>query len=427
MYTPGRVNSFLIYPDVTRKAGMKPVVSVLTITYNHAPYIRRCIESILMQKTTFPFELVIGEDCSTDGTREIVMDYAKDYPDVIRIITSETNVGALANYLRAYSACQGEFTALCDGDDYWIDPLKLQKQYDAILKYDAVLVTHRVLYLTYQGDKLISSEVTEPNEASGFLKTEDIILKKYRAYTSAIFFRTNIKKLFPEWIPDFVLGLDTPLILFASSIGKIYFINEMMSVYQHGIKGSWTFEQDKKVSSDKSWRADFETAYLEMYKKLDKFAEYRYSEAIQVRIQARIRNYYNKYGNLDFLEISEWKKKSIRMIADISRIAPGRLNIKSREKLSKMLLLPFMDNCYSWLNNINFDITCQLLPVLSTGPVLNTPLISYRLIIQYKFYSSLSNYRRLLLRVQFDYWNTNILQTCTSILDYFASFIDPFL
>jgi len=312
---------------------MKPIVSVVTITYNHAPYIRRCIESILMQKTTFPIELVIGEDCSTDGTREIVLDYAKNYPDIIRIITSETNVGEKANDRRTRLACQGEFTALCEGDDYWIDPLKLQKQYDAILKYDAVLVTHRTIYLKYQGNQFIRSIVNQPQEDSGVLKIEDILLKKFKFHTSSIFFRTKITKEFPEWYYNTPTGLDIPFILLASSIGKFYFINEIMSVYQNAVTGSWTFEQKKKLSSDVSWRQNFETAYLEMYRKFDKFTESRYSKVIQERIQSRIKNYYSKYRNLDFLEISERKKKSIRMIAAISRIAPGRLRCKITRKI----------------------------------------------------------------------------------------------
>jgi glycosyltransferase involved in cell wall biosynthesis len=286
-----------------------------------------------MQKTTFPFELVIGEDCSTDGTREIVMDYAKNYPDVIRIVTSETNVGEKPNEIRTGLACQGEFTAFCEGDDYWIDPLKLQKQYDAILKHDAVVVTHRTFFLKYQDNKYVRSMVFQPQEDSGFLKIEDIILKKFEIHTSSLFFRTNITKEFPEWYYNTLTGFDIPFILIASSIGKIYFINEIMSVYQSGVSGSWTFEHKKKLSSDESWRQNFETSYLEMYKNFDKFTEYRYTEAIQKRIHSRIRNYYTEYRNLDFLEISERKKKSIRMIAAISRIAPGRLKYKITRKI----------------------------------------------------------------------------------------------
>lgn len=108
----------------------EPLVSAKIITYNQAPYVAQAIEGVLQQKTNFPFELVIGEDCSTDGTREIVFDYQKRYPDIIKVITSGNNVGANKNGRRAGKACRGKYIAYCDGDDYWHDPHKLQKQAD---------------------------------------------------------------------------------------------------------------------------------------------------------------------------------------------------------------------------------------------------------------------------------------------------------
>jgi glycosyltransferase involved in cell wall biosynthesis len=108
----------------------EPLVSVSMITYNHAPYIVQAIEGVLQQKTNFHFELVIGEDCSTDGTREIVIEYHKKYPDIIRLITSDKNVGMKKNGLRTMKACQGKYIAFCEGDDYWHSPHKLQKQAD---------------------------------------------------------------------------------------------------------------------------------------------------------------------------------------------------------------------------------------------------------------------------------------------------------
>lgn len=107
-----------------------PLVSIRTSTYNHGPYIKQCIEGILMQKTNFAFEYIIGEDFSTDETREIVFDYAKRYPNIIRVITADYNVGSKANGRRCINACRGKYMAICEGDDYWIDPLKLQKQVD---------------------------------------------------------------------------------------------------------------------------------------------------------------------------------------------------------------------------------------------------------------------------------------------------------
>ena len=107
-----------------------PLLSVVTVTYNHEPFIAKCIEGVLMQQVSFPIELVIGEDCSTDGTRRICQEYAEKYPDLIRLIISDSNVGGLANERRVMTAARGKYVAYCEGDDYWTDPLKLKKQVD---------------------------------------------------------------------------------------------------------------------------------------------------------------------------------------------------------------------------------------------------------------------------------------------------------
>ena len=119
-----------------------PLVSVKMITYNHAPYIAEAIEGVLQQKTDFPFELVIGEDCSTDGTQEIVFDYQKKYPDIIRVITSNKNVGAHKNGIRTEKACRGKYIAFCEGDDYWHHPRKLQKQVDFLERHPEYGLIH---------------------------------------------------------------------------------------------------------------------------------------------------------------------------------------------------------------------------------------------------------------------------------------------
>ena len=106
----------------------EPLVSVMMITYNHAPYIAQAIEGVLQQKVNFPIELVIGEDCSNDGTREIVFEYERKHLDIIRVITSDKNVGASENVSRTRKACRGKYIALCEGDDYWHHPDKLQQQ-----------------------------------------------------------------------------------------------------------------------------------------------------------------------------------------------------------------------------------------------------------------------------------------------------------
>ena len=108
----------------------EPLVSIVMVTYNHEEYISTAIESVLDQRTSYPYELVIGEDCSTDQTPHIVFDYFEKHPDRIRVITSKNNVGMRRNGLRLYESVRGKYIAFCEGDDCWQDPNKLQKQLD---------------------------------------------------------------------------------------------------------------------------------------------------------------------------------------------------------------------------------------------------------------------------------------------------------
>ena len=111
-----------------------PLVSIFTLTYNHAPYIRQCLDGFLMQKTDFPFEVIVNDDASIDGTTEIVREYERKYPEIIKPIYHSENCfskgerGFWSRYCLPKS--RGKYIALCEGDDYWIDPLKLQKQVD---------------------------------------------------------------------------------------------------------------------------------------------------------------------------------------------------------------------------------------------------------------------------------------------------------
>lgn len=106
----------------------KPFVSVVMIAYNVSKYIKEAIESVLSQKTDFPVELIIGEDCSTDNTREICLEYQKKYPNIIRVLCHEKNLGLTPNCIATHDACKGKYIALLDSDDYWTDNNKLQKQ-----------------------------------------------------------------------------------------------------------------------------------------------------------------------------------------------------------------------------------------------------------------------------------------------------------
>ncbi|QPQ53478.1 glycosyltransferase [Chryseobacterium indologenes] len=103
-------------------------VSIFVMVYNHANYLKDCINGLLRQKTTFNYDIVIGEDCSEDNSRQILLDYQKLYPGKFKLLLYAQNIGAVKNQNEIFKNCKGKYIAICEGDDYWIDPLKLQKQ-----------------------------------------------------------------------------------------------------------------------------------------------------------------------------------------------------------------------------------------------------------------------------------------------------------
>jgi len=219
---------------------MEPLVSVITVTYNHAPYIRACIEGVLMQKTTFPIEHIIGEDFSTDGTRAIVLEYAQKYPEIIRLVTSDSNVGVYKNSRRASEATRGKYIAWCEGDDYWTDPLKLQKQVDFLEAHpDYAMCFHNTLF-TYEDGRPPELMHVKPWDSCTL---EEMILnfndfafpnKVTAGHTSSMVYRAGLLKNDPAWFSQSVSG-DIPFQILLAQYGKAKFINEVMSVYRkHG-------------------------------------------------------------------------------------------------------------------------------------------------------------------------------------------------
>ncbi len=120
----------------------KPVASICTMTYNLENYVAEALDSFLMQETDFPFEMVIDDDCSTDGTVEVIKQYIEKFPNIINVNFREKNIGMRINFVKNMQRAEGKYIALCDGDDYWTDPLKLQKQVDFLEENDEYILTH---------------------------------------------------------------------------------------------------------------------------------------------------------------------------------------------------------------------------------------------------------------------------------------------
>ena len=171
----------------------KPVASVQMFVYNHAPCLCRAVEGVLAQKTSFPFELVIGEDCSTDGSREIAFDYQQRYPEVVRVVTSERNVGMHRNVVRTQQACRGEFLAFCEGDDYWNDPSKLQTQVEFLRSHPDYGLAHtNYRELDVMSNKLRLRAITAPEPPDDEQAYVQVLLRQRRILTLTVCVRANL-------------------------------------------------------------------------------------------------------------------------------------------------------------------------------------------------------------------------------------------
>lgn len=215
----------------------EPVVSICSITYNHAPYIRQCLDGFLMQKTNFPFEIIINDDCSTDGTTEIIKEYAEKYPDLIKPIFHEENQykkgvrGMFVKYV--FPKAQGKYLALCEGDDYWIDPLKLQKQVDILESDDSVSMVYTSFKTVDSKGNLMLRPDYENYKKRSF--TGDVF---YKLITSGNFIMTLTtcfrKEIYEnDVMKGYPFMLDYALFLGVSSMGKAVFLPEETGCYRY--------------------------------------------------------------------------------------------------------------------------------------------------------------------------------------------------
>jgi glycosyltransferase involved in cell wall biosynthesis len=211
-----------------------PVATVLMLAYNHSPYIRQSIESIVNQKTSFPFELIIGEDCSTDDTRKIVLDYGREYPEIVRAITSERNVGGRANLRRVEEACRGEYVAYCEGDDYWHEQDKLQRQITFLESHPDYALVHSD-FRTYnvQSGKMAPRTLGLREDLDDADAFNDIISGRRIVFTlTACMPRAVLETVLREcrecYDPRFLMG-DTQRWLEIARKGKVKYFSEVQA------------------------------------------------------------------------------------------------------------------------------------------------------------------------------------------------------
>jgi len=230
-----------------------PRVSVVMLTYNHAEFIRQALDSVLMQQVDFSYEVIIGEDCSTDQTRHIVEEYARRYPAIVKPIYHPTNGGMGRNLQACLAAARGEYLAPLEGDDYWTDPHKLRKQVD--------LLAARPEYSMCFHEVQVIREA--PYEVRGTTCNDDVytfeqLLASERTVpmTSSLLLRNHLVS-WPEWLFA-APTMDYPLVILQGEQGRLIRVAEVMSVYRLHAGGIWS-AADPALNRRR---------YIEMYEQL---------------------------------------------------------------------------------------------------------------------------------------------------------------
>jgi glycosyltransferase involved in cell wall biosynthesis len=218
-----------------------PIVSIACITYNQENYIKYAIEGFLMQKTTFPIEIIINDDSSTDNTANIIRDYVDKYPNLIIPIFQKENQfsqGINPGVEFVFPKCTGKYIAICEGDDYWTDPYKLQKQVDFLeTNVDFAICSHRMQTL-YEGDDN-EPDLSVQNVQKDISTIEDLAQGVIHIYTASCVFRNGLIEKFPDWFYQTPAG-DYSLHMLNAQYGKIKSLPDIMGVYRVHRAGLWS-------------------------------------------------------------------------------------------------------------------------------------------------------------------------------------------
>ncbi|GFO64366.1 glycosyltransferase [Geomonas paludis] len=216
-------------------------LSVLMITYNQERYVAQALDSILMQQVDFPYEIVIGDDCSTDGTRSILELYQRRFPDLIRLLPPEKNLGPVRNLLRVFAACRGQFVAMLEGDDYWTCPEKLQEQVDFLRRnHQFVICFTNSLVVDEEGATIRPSRLEA--DRSRNLSQADII-NGLVPPTNTVVFRNGLVRSFPRSFYRCVNG-DSLLFSVLTEYGDAAFIDRHTAAYRSHAGGIWSYKPE---------------------------------------------------------------------------------------------------------------------------------------------------------------------------------------
>ncbi|MCL6219172.1 glycosyltransferase [Zunongwangia pacifica] len=219
-------------------------VSVFMLTFNQEDLVTQAIEGVLKQKTNFKFQLVIGDDASTDDTIKICKAYQEKFGDVIKLITRDKNIGLIANFIETAKYLTGKYVAICDGDDYWIDYSKLQKQVDFLDSNDDYSIIFGKCYR-------LDSKGKFNTKTNNFDKTtfdfSDLVMTNFIPSVTVLFRNSAKLRSLPGWFSNLPYG-DWPVYLYTlTKNSKIFFLDEYLAVYR--VETGESFKLRKKLSN----------------------------------------------------------------------------------------------------------------------------------------------------------------------------------
>jgi glycosyltransferase involved in cell wall biosynthesis len=205
-----------------------PLVSVAITSYFSEAWLRRALDSVLMQETDFPFEVVVGDDCSEDGSQALVRSYTEAHGDTVRLLAHPTNIGIQRNYYQTFEACRGKYIAWLDADDYWTNPHKLALQVRAMeMDESAMACAHYVRWVSPEG--MVKRE-RYPAVKPGRYGVDEVLRRNIIASPSAMF-RNGLHRRLPEWYFELAPVTDWPLWLLAAMHGGILLLDANMADY----------------------------------------------------------------------------------------------------------------------------------------------------------------------------------------------------
>lgn len=296
------------------------MVSVFCLTYNHEKYIEGALEGFVNQKTNFKFEVFVHDDASTDGTAAIIREYEQKYPDLFTVIYQTENQFQKNFHVPRellVPMARGKYFAWCEGDDYWTDPYKLQKQFDFMESHpEYSLCLHRALkHWCVPGGEDIVGPVQEADR--DYSLTEIASREHFFAFAS-FFIRAHLYRSMPSCFFARTCS-DIPLQIYAAICGSVHCLQDVMSVYNYRTENSFT----RKFFNDHSRKIDHNRDVISTLKKADEYYNFRYTKELSAAIRYHEYHLYKHTGELDRIagrEYDEVRNRDKKRIARLEEL-----------------------------------------------------------------------------------------------------------